>query len=293
MTRRGLGRGLDALLASTEEGGPTVVAAGGREVDIDDIRPNPFQPRQHVDEGSLAELAASVKAHGLIQPLLVKADGEAFTIIAGERRWRAARLAGLTRVPVVVREATDQQMLALAIIENVQRINLNAIEAAEGYRRLIDSFGLTQSDVAELIGKSRPAVANTMRLLALPDDVRTLVAEGQLAEGRARALLAVTDADVQRAVARRAIAGAWTVRRVEHEVGLLAASGAAPRTPRSDGPDAPAPKDADTAAAERDLEQALGTRVEIRRRGEGGQVVVHFYSEEELNALYERLLGRP
>lgn len=273
------------------------VGAGVREVAVDAIRPNPFQPRHHVDEAELAELAASVKTHGLIQPLLVKADpaGGTFTLIAGERRWRASRLAGLDRVPVVVREATDQQMLALAIIENVQRSDLNAIEAAEGYRRLMDAFGLTQTEVADLVGKARPSVANTIRLLGLPDDVRDLVAGGHLSEGHARALLAVTDATVQLTVARQAIAGGWPVRRVEHEVRVLTASTQAPRvkqgTVGAGGVDETAASaDPDTAAAERELERALGTRVEIRRRGAGGTVAIHFYSEEELAAIYDRLV---
>jgi ParB family chromosome partitioning protein len=289
-----LGRGLDALLANTESGdapSPGAGTAAVREVDVAAIDPNPFQPRQHIDEGALQELAASVKSHGLIQPLLVTASDDAnrFTLIAGERRWRAAQLAGLTTVPVVVRDATDEQMLALAIIENVQRSDLNAIEAAEGYRRLIDVFGLTQVEVADLVGKSRPAVANTLRLLGLPDDVRHLVADGHLAEGHARALLVVTEPTDQLALARRAISDGWSVRRVETEARRLVESDTGEAT--TGAPRATGSKDADTLAAEKALERRLETRVEIRRRGGVGQIVVHFYSDEELNALFDRLGG--
>ena len=284
MTRRGLGRqGIDALLTSTDDGPRRAAETGVREVAVDAIRPNPFQPRRHIDEVGLQELAASITSHGLIQPLLVKADGDdaGFTLIAGERRWRAARLAGLEHVPVVVRDATDQQMLALAIIENVQRSDLNPIEAAEGFRRLMDAFGLTQADVADLVGKSRPAVANTVRLLGLPDEVRALVADGHLAEGHARALLAVTDADAQRAVARRAIAGGWTVRRVEEEVRHVAAEAGAPGAKAIRGSEAGRSRDPDTAAAEPPDEppgiRSGGGRSRVKRFRTLFQIVMAFF----------------
>jgi len=295
VTRRGLGRGLDALLTSTEpsEHSPSEPSQlGVREVAVAVISPNPFQPRHTIDDAALQELAASVRSHGLIQPLVVKpAEDGRFILIAGERRWRAAQLAGLSHVPVVIREADDEQMLALAIIENVQRRDLNPLEAAEGYRRLIDSFGLTQGEVAEIVGKSRPAVANTLRLLGLPDDVRHLVAEGHLSEGHARALLPLIDPAQQAAVAQRTIAQGWTVRRLESEVRRRSDPGDGTKRSAKLEHAGGGAKDADTLAAEKALEQRLETRVEIRRKGSAGQIVVHFYSAEELATLYERLVG--
>jgi ParB family chromosome partitioning protein len=293
VTRRGLGRGLDALLANTQP--PAESAAGGGEVPrvaVDAIRPNPYQPRRAIDAAELEELVASVRVHGLIQPLIVTRDGDGYCLVAGERRWRAAQAAGLTEVPAIVREVGPRDMLALAIIENVQRTDLGPIEAAQAFRQLMDEFKLTQAEVAELVGKSRAAIANTVRLLNLSAPVRQLVAAGKLSEGHARALLGLEDPDVQLAVARRAIAGDWTVRRAEVEVRERAQPGGS-RPGRAAAPAAarPAATDPDTAAAARALEGALGTRVEIRRRGPGGQLILHFYSEEELAALYDRLIG--
>lgn len=292
--RSGLGRGLDALLSSTapsDDRPGESPSAATVDVAIADIRPNPYQPRKHFDADELDELAASIRSHGLIQPLLVMPDGVGWCLIAGERRWRAAQLAGLSRVPVVVREATPQEMLAIAIIENVQRTNLDALEAAHAYRQLMHEFELTQADVADLVGKSRTAVANTLRLLGLAPEVQSLLSNGHLSEGHGRALLALNDHAAQIATAKRALVDGWSVRRTEAEVRRLAeplANAAAPE-PRDAGGDG-APTDADTRAAAQALEGALGTRVEIRRRGDAGQVIIHFYAEEELTALYDRLI---
>lgn len=293
--RSGLGRGLDALLSSTapaDDRPGAASAAATTEVAIADIRPNPYQPRKHFDTDELDELATSIRSHGLIQPLLVMPDGDGWCLIAGERRWRAAQLAGLTRVPVVVREATPQEMLAIAIIENVQRTNLDALEAAQAYRQLMHEFELTQADVADLVGKSRVAVANTLRLLGLAPEVQSLLSNGHLSEGHGRALLALNDPAAQIATAKRALLDGWSVRRTEAEVRrliepLVAAAAPQPRDPAAAG----APTDADTRAAAQALEGALGTRVEIRRKGDAGQVIIHFYAEEELTALYDRLIA--
>lgn len=293
--RSGLGRGLDALLSSTAPADDRPGAASATattEVAIADIRPNPYQPRKHFDTDELDELASSIRSHGLIQPLLVMPDGDGWCLIAGERRWRAAQLAGLTRVPVVVREATPQEMLAIAIIENVQRTNLDALEAAQAYRQLMHEFELTQADVADLVGKSRVAVANTLRLLGLAPEVQSLLSNGHLSEGHGRALLALNDPSAQIATAKRALLDGWSVRRTEAEVRrliepLVAAAAPPPRDPAAAG----APADADTRAAAQALEGALGTRVEIRRKGDAGQVIIHFYAEEELTALYDRLIA--
>lgn len=320
-SRRGLGRGLDALLGSVEpaptspkdesstagrEGagsserassggsssptGDPIPPAGSQRVPIEAIQPNPYQPRKRFEEAALEELAASIRTHGLIQPLLVTPAEKGFTLIAGERRWQASQRAGLREVPVVVREASEREMLALAIIENVQRADLDPIEAAAGYKRLMEEFGLTQVEVARLVGKSRPALANTMRLLSLSDDVRNLVSGGQLSEGHARALLALGAADEQLALARKAIDERWSVRRTERAArDRLAALEGEPGPTKTASPKPAAGLDPNTAAAVENLEEALGTRVEIRRSGKGGQLVLHFYSEEELDALYQRL----
>lgn len=292
MSRRaGLGRGLDALLTSTEQEAP---ATGVGEVPIEAVQPNPYQPRRRMDEDALADLAASVRKHGLIQPLVVRPNDEGgYTLIAGERRWRAAQAAGLETVPAVIRDASDQEMLALAIIENVQRTDLDPIEAARGYRRLIDEFDLTQQEVAELVGKSRPAIANTLRLLNLDPEIQDLVSRGHISEGHARALVAVDEPSDRLALVRAAIANGWSVRRLEAEAQRQreARSPETPATGKSRGGSADRELDPDTAAAVKELEEALGTRVEIRRRGGGGQLVLHFYSEEELTALYDRLTG--
>jgi len=290
--RSGLGRGLDALLNSTEAGADPKTRSTATEVPIGDIQPNPYQPRKHFDADELDELAASIRSHGLIQPLLVMPDGPTWRLIAGERRWRAAQLAGLAHVPVVVRNATPQEMLAIAVIENVQRTNLDALEAAQAYRQLVEEFALTQAEVADLVGKSRTAVANTLRLLGLAADVQALLSDGHLSEGHGRALLGLPDAASQLSTAKRVIADGWSVRRTEAEVRrmLESLSPAAPvQTDRSSGPERG--QDADTQAAARKLEESLGTRVEIRRRGTGGQVVIHFFAEEELASLYDRLAG--
>jgi ParB family transcriptional regulator, chromosome partitioning protein len=287
VTRRGLGRGLDALLSSTEAP-PGAVS----EVAVTAIRPNPYQPRRDFEPQALEELAASIRVHGLLQPLVVTPEDGGYLLVAGERRWRAAQLAGLERIQVVVRDVGPREMLALAVIENVQRADLNPLEAAEAYQQLIAEFGLSQADVAGLVGKSRVAVTNTVRLLGLAPDVRGLVAGGHLSEGHGRALLPVDDPGEQIAMARRAIAGEWTVRRTEAEVRAVLDRVVAARAPRArkGAPDGDR-SDPNTAAAVQAMETALGTRVELRRRGNGGTVVIHFYSEEELAALYDRLVA--
>ena len=307
--RRGLGRGLDALLKSTEltveapphkESGSDssapapadLPAEGVLWVGIDSIRPNPYQPRQVFAADALESLAASIRTHGLIQPLLVMPDETGYTLIAGERRWQASRLAGLSRIPVVTRQASDQEMLALAIIENVQRENLDPLEAAGSYRRLIDEFGLTQAEVAELIGKSRVSITNTVRLLGLPEEIRALVSAGHLSEGHGRALLGLHDPDEQQTVAQRAMVEGWTVRRLEEAVRERQAGSGDSATKSTKGASSRSSAlDPDTAAAVATLESALGTRVEIRRRGDSGQILLHFYSEEDLSGLYLILTG--
>jgi ParB family chromosome partitioning protein len=288
--RSALGKGLSALIPDAPEPART----GVTEIDIDLLSPNQQQPRIQMDDERLEELTQSIKAKGIIQPILVRRTGSEYRIIAGERRWRAAQRAGLLKVPVVVRdvpEGSDQQLLELALIENIQRENLNPIDQATAYQRLADQFGLTQDQIAGAVGKDRSSVANFMRLLKLPEEVRAEVAGGRLSMGHARALLGVTDPAVQRQAAREVISRALSVRETESLVKDLAT----PKVSRAEkGTDegataVPVEKDVHTRAAEDRMRFALGTKVRIVRRGQGGLIEIDFTSEDELNRLYEQL----
>jgi ParB family transcriptional regulator, chromosome partitioning protein len=282
--RPALGKGLSALIPDAPE--PRL---GPLEVDVDRLSPNEFQPRGLVDDESLANLARSIKSNGVIQPIIVRKVGDRFQIIAGERRWRAARQAGLLRVPVVVREVAkgeERSLLEMALIENIQRENLNPIDEAHAYQRLSMEFRLTQEDIADAVGKDRSSVANYLRLLKLPDDVRADVAAGTLSMGHARALLALTDEADQRRTARDIIAQSLSVRETESLVKKIAEGGKpADRAQRA------RPADVHTRAAEDRLRLALGTRVRIVRNGSRGRIEVDFGSEEELIRIYEQLTG--
>jgi ParB family transcriptional regulator, chromosome partitioning protein len=261
---------------------------GAMEVDIDLLSPNEQQPRLTMDDARLEELAQSIKANGIIQPILVRRDGSAYRIIAGERRWRAAQRAGLQRVPVVVREVSqgDKQLLELALIENLQRENLNPVDEALAYQRLADDFSLTQDQIAAAVGKDRSSVANFMRLLKLPEEVRGDLAAGALSTGHARALLPLSEEAAQRQAAREVISRGLSVRETEALVKrLVAQKTAAPAAARASEPD----KDVHTRAAEDRLRFVLGTKVRIVRQGERGRIEVDFGSEAELNRIYEYL----
>jgi ParB family chromosome partitioning protein len=282
--RPALGKGLSALIPDAPE--PRIAPL---EVDIDRIAPNRFQPRAHVDDSRLDDLAQSIRANGVIQPIVVRREGDGFHIIAGERRWRAARKAGLQRVPVVVREVAagqDRSLLEMALIENIQRENLNPIDEAAAYRRLADEFHLTQEEIAVSVGKDRATVANCLRLLKLPAEVRADVAAGTLTMGHARALLALADEADQRRMARDVIAGNLSVRETELLVKKLAEGSRVARNPP------PKVVDVHTRAAEERLRLALGTRVRIVRKGRRGRIEIDFGSEEELNRIYEQMTGR-
>ncbi len=287
VVKRGLGRGLGALIEAAAAG-PT---EGIQQVPIDAIGPNPRQPRHMVRADDLAELAASLREHGLIQPLIVTraplgAD-VTYTLIAGERRWRAARLAGLTEVPVIVREATPQGMLELALVENLQRADLNPLEEAAAYRALMDEFGLTQEQVAARVGKSRAAVANSVRLLNLAQPVKEALSSDQISEGHARALLGLPDEPAQVAALDLVVRRGYSVRQTEELVRrMTAAAHAAEEIGAEDDP-----WQQETRALEQQLRDALGTKVTLSRSRQGGRLVVYFYSEEELQALYERMVG--
>ncbi|MCX7706923.1 MAG: ParB/RepB/Spo0J family partition protein [Anaerolineae bacterium] len=293
---RGLGRGLGALIPPPTQGeAHTGLSANILELNVTDIIPNPRQPRTRLDDESLSELAASIKEHGMLQPLIVTrarpTDRAPYQLIAGERRWRAARLAGLTVVPAVLKEATPQQFLELALVENIQRADLNPLEEAEAYHALMEDFKLSQQEVADRVGKSRAAVANTVRLLRLPDRVKALLAEGTLSEGHARALLALPDDASILAAADQVVARDLTVRQTEELVRRLLAA-ATTATSETEPPDEE--DDTDrlyTQRLEEAFRSALGTKVALTRGRRGGKLVISFYSDEELQAIYERIVG--
>lgn len=287
--RSGLGRGLDSLIP-TSAASPVTDGVGEafREVGIDEIVPNPYQPRSRMDREQLEELANSIRTHGLMQPLVVAANqaGDGWTLIAGERRWRASRLAGLSRIAVVVMEAAPQAMLELAIVENVARADLSALEEAVAFRQLIDQFGLSQQQVADRVGRSRASVANTIRLLGAPDQVRDALIEERISEGHARAILGLTHAADQLAVLEIVIDKGLNVRQTEALVRSWA-----DREPTTKA--APLARDADEVRIEDRLRSALGTRVAVRKgsRGGGGSVTIQFFSDEQLQGIYDRLVG--
>jgi ParB family chromosome partitioning protein len=288
--RPALGKGLSALIPDA----PEPVRQGAIEVDIDRLLPNEDQPRLQMDEQKLDELARSIKANGVIQPILVRKSGEGFRIIAGERRWRAAQRAGMLKVPVVVRdvpEGSHKQLLELALIENVQREDLNPIDEAAAYQRLAEEFALTQEQIAAAVGKDRSSIANYLRLLKLPEEVRADLGSGALSMGHARALLALADHAAQRHAAREVIARGLSVRETEAFVKRLAAD-AEPRSTRERAAKPEPQADVHTRAAEDRMRFALGTKVRISRKGPGGTIEIEFGSEAELNRIYEYITDR-
>ncbi len=293
--RRNLGRGLSALLGDRMEGegaaaaaapaGPEAAGAAPagavREIALDLLAPGRFQPRQRFDDGAIDDLVESVRAQGILQPLLVRPhpdEAGRFEIIAGERRWRAAQRAQLHAVPVTVRALSDREALEVALVENLQRQDLSALEEAEGYRRLMDEFGHTQDDLAQALGKSRSHVANTLRLLGLPDGVKALLAEGRLSAGHARALLGAADPE---ALARDVAAKGLNVRQTERLAQQAPRRPGAARRARA--------KDADTVALERDVSALLGLPVAIDHRGGAGAVTIRYASLEQLDDILRRL----
>ena len=288
--RHALGRGLDALISDALEGAGRTPGAAF-EIDIDRLAPNSYQPRSRTEDARIDELAHSIKANGVIQPILVRPTGSTYQIIAGERRWHAAQRAGLLKVPVTVREVPEGQDLKLlewALIENIQREDLNVIEEAQAYKRLADEFGLTQDDIATAVGKDRSTVANILRLLKLPQDVRQEVLAGRLSMGHARAILALDNEVEQRNFARDAVAHGWSVRETEQLVTrALTHAGAQGEKKKARGP---RELDVHTRAAQDKLRLTFGTRVEIARKAKGGEIRIAFKDEEELIRIYEILV---
>lgn len=286
---RGLGRGLDALFADQapvvkETQTPLEFSAPGKDqvvyLDINDIKPNENQPRKHFDEEKIAELADSITEHGIIQPLVVRESGKGYEIVAGERRWRAARKAKLKEVPCLIRQFTDEENMLVAIIENMQREDLNPIEEAEGLQQMIQTYGLTQEEVSKSVGKSRPYITNALRLLKLPEKIQALVTEGKLTTGHARALIPITDLGLQAQLCKRIVEEGLSVRQVEK---LAAETGKPKKHP------AKRAKNADTLHVERELKDLFGTKVTIQQNGKKGCIQLEYYSTDELNRLIELL----
>lgn len=286
MTRKVLGRGLGALLSAE---GAAPAAEEASEFPIDQIDPSALQPRAHFDEAKLEELAQSIRANGVVQPLLLRPKGQRFELIAGERRWRAAQLAGLSKVPAVVRHVSDDKVLELALIENIQREDLNPIEEAQAYKKLIENLGLTQEVVAERVGRDRSYVTNYLRLLRLPEDIRQLIQVGRLSTGHGRTLLGVDDVDLQRRLARRILEQDLSVRATER----LVRDSADDRPARKTKSAAVAPNDANLRAAETKLRRHLGTQVRIVQTKDGtkGKIEIEFYDPADLDRLYTLLIS--
>lgn len=286
MARQTLGRGLSALLGEdTDTREPT---AASSELDIHLIRPNPEQPRTRFSETALEELTQSIRANGIVQPIVVRKVDGGFEIVAGERRWRAAQRAGLHKIPAAVKDVTDGKLLELALIENIQRQELNPIEEASAYRKLIETVGLTQEAVAEQVGKERSLIATSLRLLKLPDDIQKLIEEEKLSAGHGRALLMTDDLTVQRRIARTVIEKKLSVRETEKAVKHATqihrqtadSKGVSPRN------------DANVAAAETKLRRQLGTGVNIKKntKGDGGKIEIEYYTDSDLDRIYQLLV---
>jgi len=278
--KRGLGKGLDALLPTQED----PQQGGIKQVLLDEIEPNPRQPRTRFDQDNLQDLSASIREHGILQPLVVtqSASGFGYQLIAGERRLQAARMAGLERVPVIVREVNEQQRLELALIENLQRDDLNPLDAAEGYRQLAEEFNLSHEDIAAQVGKSRTSITNTLRLLKLSPPVRQSLADGEISEGHARALLALKTTQRQTSALHTILKRHLSVRQTEDLVREPA------QKPKKNAQSTN--RSADEIALEDQLRQKLGTRVTLKRSKQGGSITISFFSDEELNALVDQLL---
>jgi ParB family chromosome partitioning protein len=279
--RPALGRGLSALIPDAPASPQT--SARPLEVDSDLLTPNRFQPRTTMDDGRIEELARSIRSNGIIQPIVVRKTETGYEIVAGERRWRASQRAGLLKVPIVVRDIPDDRLLPVALIENLQREDLNPMEEAHAYRRLVDEFHLTQEQIADAVGKDRSSVANVIRLLRLPLEVRENVASGAIAMGHARALLSLPDEASQLRWGREVVSKQLSVRETE----ILVKKAVTPEAPR----EAPQ-KDVHTRAAEDRLRFALGTPVRIVRKAKGGRIEIDFTSEDELHRIYEQMVDK-
>ncbi len=274
MVKKGLGKGLGALISNeaTEE------ESGVIELRINEIEPNSGQPRKHFNDEKLVQLSESIRQHGIIQPIIVKKDNNRYTIIAGERRWRAAKLAGLTKVPVLIKEFTNRQVMEVALIENLQREDLNPIEEADAFQNLMNEFEMTQEQIAETIGKSRPAIANSLRLLALSEDVKKFIISGDLTSGHARTLVIIQDPQVQLTAAEYIIANKLSVRETENYIKKLFQN----KTEKKKNEDNP-----DFKEVEDKLKNILGTKVKLQANNNKGKITIEYFSNDELDRLLE------
>ncbi len=275
--KKGLGKGLGALIESVENENN-----GVREVRINEIEPNIDQPRKHFNDEKLAQLADSIKQHGVVQPLIVHRDGSTYKIVAGERRWRAARLAGLQTVPVIVRELSSKQVMEIALIENIQREDLNPIEEAEAYERLISEYGMTQEEVSETVGKSRPAITNSIRLLSLQDKIKSSLISGEISSGHARALLSIDSNDIQLKALDEINKKDLSVRETE----LLVKQLSTPKKPKK-----AKVSDAEYQAIEERFREIFGTRVRIMNNRKNGKILIEYYSPDELDRIINIVEG--
>jgi ParB family transcriptional regulator, chromosome partitioning protein len=287
MNRKVLGRGLSALISNEIE---VTEGKGSLELDIDLIQPNPEQPRTRFADSALAELSQSIKENGIVQPIVVRKKGNGYEIVAGERRWRASQLIGLSKIPAVVKEVSDDKLLELALIENIQRQELNAIEEAKAYKRLIETIGLTQEMVAQRVGKERTVITNHLRLLRLPTEVQGFVEEGKISAGHARAVLAAGDESSQKRLARTILETSMSVREAEK----MAKKFAKGETKSADEPKIKQPLDPNIKAAEVKMRRDFGTNVRVipDGRGTGGKIEIEYYSDSDLDRIYQLLIKK-
>ena len=285
MTRKALGRGLSALLSADQ----SAVAEDSSEIAIELIDPSPVQPRSRFDDRSLKELTMSIRENGIVQPVLLRPNGSRYELVAGERRWRAAQAAGLQRIPAVIREIPNDKLLELALIENIQREDLNAIEEARAYQNLLETVGLTQEALAQRLGRDRSYITNHIRLLRLPDDLQQLVQDGKLTGGHARTLLGTNDMAVQRRIARKIIEKGLSVRETERMIHRLADVPGRHVEKKSSG----RPNDPNIKSAEAKLRRKLGTRVTVvaNKSRPGGKIEIEYYDEADLQRFYSLLMA--
>lgn len=287
---RGLGKGLEALFGDLEiSSDPASPDGGVTLIDIHKIKPNNLQPRSDFDEEGLNELAASIEAHGIIQPIILRKSGQGFEIVAGERRWRAAHKVGLKEVPVIIRELSDEQNAFMVLVENMQREDLNSIEEAKGLERLVKDFGLTQESISKSVGKSRPYVANALRLLKLPEEIQEMIGRGSLSGGHGRALAGLKDSSDQLALAKQAVKGSWTVRDIEHNIKTFEEKNLKKDIKKQKQKESVNPE---VAAVEEELKNIIGAKVKIKGSSKKGKIEIEYYSRSELDRLIDFLRGQ-
>ncbi|HHY23527.1 MAG TPA: ParB/RepB/Spo0J family partition protein [Clostridiaceae bacterium] len=276
--KKRLGRGLEALISIEEDKEDSI-----KDIKINDIEPNKKQPRKTFDDSKLNELAKSIKKHGIVQPIIVKKEDDIYRIIAGERRWRAAKIAGLQTVPAILKELDDREIVEVALIENLQREDLNPIEEAEAYEKLIKEFEMTQEEISEIVGKSRPAIANSLRLLSLSDEVRKMLIDGEITSGHGRTLLMIEDSELQEGIANEIVKNKYSVRETEKLIKRLK------ETKLKETDERKKEKDPEIKNLEESLQRILGTKVRLNHSKKNGKIIIEYYSKEELERIIEMI----